>query len=459
MIELMLVLSVLTALTVFFADMNKHSDDVVLAKAAGREIAEYKSSVQKFLSYNEHGATSLSVFLNTNSHNSEASSVTFNGTDWLKKNSADCSSGLQGTGDYSADQSFLPCRFKDQTRLKQSYATKFWFDPASSTVEAKTVMSAGRVRGETRHDLTAYIVNAIDSSTAGSSSSDDSIFTVKLDRSIPGDATILLEVSNNTALSSWLRVDGGNKMGADLDVGGYSIVDAENGSFTGVVTTEDLSVTDVADIGTLNVTNDGTFGGGVNVARDITSSGGDIISSSGKVTSFSGFNITGAGDLIIEDGKIVLKNAAPSVDFITSDNIKRSEIMLTGNNELSVKFNSVPAGDPPGIFSVSGDIYNESIGKFGSQGVYFITNAANGESVDKPLCPQGKVAQIFTSASAFSRNDIIKPVGAMSTFAIDEGSNWRVYMEIIDEDGVHGGMSGANSSFPNMNIMAVIKCS
>lgn len=428
-----------------FQELIQTQNERNRANDVGSQISTYQGAVQRFVSYNNHGGTlatptSLIDNLNTNSNLSLATAVTFNGTFWLKKNVVGvCDAGLQGTGIFTANQSFISCLFRNQTNFRQKYVTKIWFDTANGTIEAQTTIPAYNLGGKIRKDFSSLVANAAKANIYGSFTSDDALSIIEFDK-VSGN--IIMRVSNNSAVSSWIKTNGQNSMQADLSIGGYSIVNADNGDFSGTLTA-----------GSVDVINNVNVGTSLSVVEDIITSSGNIVANAGKVITRDGLEIIGTGDLVIEDGRIILKNATPGVDYIGADGVKKAEITLESDNEMALQFDG-----GTGLLFIDGDTYNADIQRYASQAVYDVSIVANGSTVIKPICPIGKTPQLFLSASAFSRNDTVKPIGALSTYAIDNGASWSPYLEFLDEDGVHGGISNTNGSFPNISILAVSKC-
>ncbi|MEA1987762.1 MAG: hypothetical protein U9N57_00975 [Pseudomonadota bacterium] len=450
-IEIAIILAGLAYATMYMFDLWSKQDERDRTRAVGNELAVYQSAVQRFVSYNEHGGviatpTILIDFLNFNAHTSQATALNFAGTDWLKKNVPGlCDSGLQGTGPYTANQSFLNCLFRDETSFRQAYSTDIWFDTANGTIETETVIQPYDQAGNIRKDLTSMAANAANSSTYGSFSSNDALSSITFNTTT---GEIVMKVSNNSAVSSWLLTNGQNNMNADLDVGGYSVVNAQDGDFSGTLNSSDLNVTTDASVG-----NNLIVGNNLGVVNGIVSDTGDIIAAAGKLQASNGVDILGVGNLTIADGRISIKNVTPGTDYYGADSAKKADLTLQSDTEMVLQFDS-----GSGLLVVDGDTYNTDINRYASQAVYDVSIVANGAPVNKPTCPVGKTPQVFLGASSFSRNDTVKPIGAVSVYAIDNGALWNAYLEILDEDGVHGGVANTNASFPNISILAVTKC-
>jgi len=478
-IDALIMLSVMTFSLMLWLDYEKLKRERDVAGVVGNQLSEYQSSVSRFVSFNQYGGTLVSPsplhqFLIDNGHDSEENGLVFNGTNWLKiDDDGVCPDGLQGTGDYTANQSFLDCRFSDTTRHRQSYTTTVWWDALENRTRAKTVLPAYSPTGEPNYRLTALAALRAASSTYGSSHSDDVQSSIVFDED---SEQIIMEANVNVATSAWVKTDGTVAMGADFNVGGYDIVNVNNGTFSGTLEAQALTVLGDSSIGdtqddTLTVNSTTTFNSPTEINSALTVESiivdvdgilvslGDVDIAEGSLNVQDGINILGEGDLNILDGNIVLNNATPTLSMNNVNGETLAEISSNTAQKVDVTFGTDVNGDlVDGQLVVKGDIYSDNVKRSTSQAVYDVSIVANGSTVTKPVCPATKTPQVFLGATSFARDGTIKPIGAISTYADDNGANWSVYLEILDEDGVHGGRTGAAVSFPRVSIMAVSKC-
>ena len=466
--DAVILLSVLAFVTTQFFQITTKQDERDRAFASGADLSQYQVGVSKFISYNQYGGTlanptPLSDYLVSNGHTSEASGITFNGTNWLKKyDLGTCPSGLQGLGLQTSNQSFLPCLFKDRTNLRQTYSTVIWLDTVQARIFGKTTVPGVQWKGGARKDLTSMVANK--AATGYSSTSEDSVSTIEFDH-VTGN--IIATSSNAPSNSTWLRVDGSNTMKADIDVGGYSIVNGLNGTFSDTVTSNDivannnLDVTNTITTKDINVTNQAA------IKSILLNAGVNLSSASGDLDIVSAI-ANGVSSLNINKGDLTISNITPLLKFIAQDaagvkSAKTSQISANAPDEITMSFTKADGTAGTGAFNVDGDIYTSDVNRFSSQSVYDVSIVANMDVIEKPVCPTGRTPQVFLAPSSISVGGTVKPVGAVSTYAEDAGTpapgGWNVYIEIQDEDGVHGGKANTIPvTFPNTSILAIRKC-
>ena len=470
--DAMILLSVLAFASAQFFQITVQENERDRANASGAQLAQYQVGVSKFISFNQYGGsnatpTPLAQYLNANGNTSLGNAIVFNGTAWLKKYDANtCPTGLQGSGLQTANQSFLPCLFKDTTNLRQTYSMAIWLDTVQARIVGQTTIAGVNFKGEDRRDLTSLVANK--AASGYSSISQDSLSTLDYDHATN---TIVLTSSNAPSNSTWLRVDGSNTMQADIDVGGYSISNGLNANFSGTVTAKtadivkdagglggDLTVENNTTTNDLTVTNIATIksialNAGVNLDAVVN----------GVVSEFNLSNITpgNVANLNVSRGDITITNATPILKLI-NDAQPIAQIEGTSPNEMTVSFQKADGTGDTGTLNVDGDIYSQDVNRFTSQGVYDVSIVANGDNILQPKCPANRTPQVFLGAASIGRSGTVKPIGAVKTYASDPGSapaSWNVYMEIVDEDGTHGGTNAALPlPFPNSSILAVRKC-
>lgn len=142
-------------------------------------------------------------------------------------------------------QGFVPCDYSGGTYGPQ-YQTTITYTPASSTIEALTsynVQPPGTdSAGGMLASAVAYAANAQAQPQNGMFQ--NTLWGAPLGTDTqPGVSTVTpanrnrvtLVVNNSPSNDLWLRVDGTNKMLADLNMGGNSLVNANNGLFAGSV--------------------------------------------------------------------------------------------------------------------------------------------------------------------------------------------------------------------------------
>jgi len=473
-LDVIIMLSVLGLVWTLWAMVERQKYDYTRAEVAGNEIAQYVASVRAFTARNRYGGLTLVEYLRNNGHTTPGTGVVFNGTNWLKMNNAapsagtvGCVNGLQGSGLFTDANAFLDCTFPDRTRLNQTFSTVVWWEvsptptfPGEGRVQSRTTIPPATFAGEVRMDLTSRALNRAASSAYGSATSDVTSATYELN----GNNIVAL-TGFTSASSVWLEIAGTNEMTGPLNMGGNLLRDATRGHFSnslrvggavgqfdadvsaGLISTEFEVIGSAQISADLTVANNATIGGEAEVESEIRSMAGDIRALTGDIRAEAGAVFVGTRLFLRSGGGAGVENNV-GLDGLSA-------------NELYVDFPNAPS--QRGLLAVKGDIYATDINRYSSQAVYDVTIAANNDLIQKPTCPVGKNPQVFLGVANANRatgGSEIVPVAGVSTYARSvSATQWRVFIELLDEDGLHGGESNPGGlPFPQGALFVATKC-
>lgn len=280
---------------------------------------------------------------------------------------------------------FVPCAFTGGA-LGAGYSTTITYTAATKTVEARTsfvvpidmggvaglasfaaqTAQAARAQQALPANGTFYTVFANSPVSATAQTPPDSIAAADRGR-------VLVIASNAPSQDLWLRTDGTNQMLADLNVGGNSVANAKDGTFSGNV--EALSG---LLHGNLQVNGTGTVNGNLTTASNLQVSGTANINQNLTVTG----NSTVGGSSNVGGNSQVNGTSAVAGEFWANSNSHLQGTVIQGAfgapNNVVIQNGVVAAND----------VSLASIGRYASQGFYnwqtvVLNSPAN---VNKPNC-------------------------------------------------------------------------
>lgn len=295
----------------------------------------------------------------------------YTGVDWLKSPSC---GGLAS----NPPAGFVPCAFTGGA-LGASYSTTITYTPATKTVETRTSfvvpIDVGGVAG-----LASFAAQTAQAARAQQAlPANGTFYTVFANTPVnataqtpPGSIAaadrgrVLVIASNAPSQDLWLRTDGTNQMLADLNVGGHSVANAKDGTFSGGIEAMSGLLH-----GNLQVNGTGTINGNLTTASNLQVSGTANINQdlavNGNSTVNGGSNI---GGNVWTGGYMTI--GTPSAP--TSLNV---------NGPVSVQQDLYVAGAAD-----TQDVNIRAIGRYASQGFYnwqtlVLNSPAN---ISKPTC-------------------------------------------------------------------------
>lgn len=197
LIELLIVLAVLGAVSIWQLQRQLQQLDLRRAAVAAAHFARYNDAVARYVQDQGVGAQTR----------------TYLDSAWLK-GSADC----PGVG--QASQAWLPCSFPDRMPFGLRYRTSIANTAGEVSTETRTLPAQLLVRGRLRADLAATVVAEA---------------TVRSEQAVHFALSARNEITarynSRAGADRFLRVDGGNHMQANLDMHGNSLVAARNLAF------------------------------------------------------------------------------------------------------------------------------------------------------------------------------------------------------------------------------------
>lgn len=197
LIELLIVLAVLGAVSIWQLQRQVQQLDVRRATVAASHFARYNDAVAHYVQDQGTGAQTR----------------TYLDSGWLKS-SADCPGVGQGS------QAWLPCSFPERMPFGLRFRTGIVNTAGVVTATTQTLPAQLLVRGRARMDLAATIV---------AEATTRSEQAVHFDLSTRNEITA--RYNSSASANRFLRVDGGNHMQANLDMHGNSLVAARNVAF------------------------------------------------------------------------------------------------------------------------------------------------------------------------------------------------------------------------------------
>lgn len=221
LLETMLVAAIGIAVASIAVTVKVRHSEASLARSLGTELGQYNNAVRKYI------AEVPTLLLST----PMTFPAVFEGSAWLKD------SACGG----SASRAYLPCSFADSpTAFKGMgrYTTAIVMDPVTGEVTAITRIDNLTLNGEKRGDLAGLAAQAAigvspvtgapvwSSTYADFSANDDPESGPASTLDDPG--ALYARAATSPASDAWLRVDGVNRMHANLDMNGHDIVDAND---------------------------------------------------------------------------------------------------------------------------------------------------------------------------------------------------------------------------------------
>lgn len=194
LLEVIFLTSAVALATVLSMQSAKMESDSAQARMAGTYLSQYNNAVRSYVARNI-GTTG-----------------DFSGTEWLKSTSCGGDSAV----------AYLPCDFPSMSagvpfyRGQMVVATHIRSVPKPITAETRaiTIVSPFKLAGEARSDLSGIAAMVVASTKANSKDATSTDGKVTSD---PTSGEITMEASNVAGGDSWLRVDGGNQMQANLE--------------------------------------------------------------------------------------------------------------------------------------------------------------------------------------------------------------------------------------------------
>jgi hypothetical protein len=296
----------------------------------------------------------------------------YTGVDWLKSPSC---GGLAS----NPPAGFVPCAFTGGA-LGASYSTTITYTPATKTVETRTsfvvpidvggvaglasvaaqTARAARAQQALPANGTFYTVFANTPVNATAQTPPGSIAAADRGR-------VLVIASNAPSQDLWLRTDGTNQMLADLNVGGHSVANAKDGTFSGGLEAMNgllhgnLQVNGAATVnGNLTTVSNLQVTGAANVNQNLTVNGSSTVNGDSRT---NGYNSVG-GDLWV-DSNSHLQGAVTQGNYSGANNIVLQNGVVAAN-----------------------DVSLGSVGRYASQGFYnwqtLVLNSPT--NISKPNC-------------------------------------------------------------------------
>ena len=214
-------------LGIWFVHAIEHYYDQ-LADVQGAALAEYGVGIRGYIANVQGGSATM-----------PSNPYTVGGVNWLK---APTCGGLAG----NPAQGYVPCDFTGGP-LGQTFTTTITQTPATNAIRSSTWFFASPKNGSalsSRADMAAKIAFAalaqqnlpINGMFLSVFSNAPSTATAQPSPSAIAAADrgrVVLVADNAPSNDIWLRVDGTNKMLANLNMGGHSVTNAQNGDFSG----------------------------------------------------------------------------------------------------------------------------------------------------------------------------------------------------------------------------------
>lgn len=258
LVEMMFVLSIVSALAGVSVKVYQQHRDNLTAKETGAYLAQYNSAVRSFLGFNANDSLTNSGCAPTTG----AAPCEIVGTNWLKTNDGTCAAA---TATSNSPEPHLACGFPDS--IFGITPTTQLFISAAGAVHAVTYMGpVNGINGEQRNDLSVLAASAANAQqpTVGYSSvtgggtplagtafyqyySFNSVegdtwgYDPATQAEQPQDGELVAEANTAPSLDAWLRTDGSNAMQGDLDMGGNSITNADQIT-AGTVNADDINI-------------------------------------------------------------------------------------------------------------------------------------------------------------------------------------------------------------------------
>jgi len=249
-----------------------------------------------------------------------------------------------------------------------------WYDATNNPTGVYTTSctsSEFKVSVDSNTDWAGYIANYLPATTV---SGKTTTTTAPLPSSVP-------------ALLGLLPLDGSRAMTGDLDMGTKSIKNATDVAASTVTASTSISTATLTASG--NITSSGTVSGAtVTSSGNITASGtvsGSTLSSSGSITAAG--SVTATGDINSSSGNVY------------------------GN-----------------------DTYIRGKGVWAATSIHDAQMLWNNATISKPSCPHGS-AQIFLAPAMASANSSGESMGAIQTWADNNGSYWTVHLRVLTKSG------------------------
>lgn len=365
MFELVVVVVIMTALAAIVIRFIQYEATRMRANAYGQDASQMAVGTRGYIAGVQDGT---------------AAPGTYAGVNWLKPPACGGLASNPAAG-------YVPCSYSGGA-LGSSYSTTVTLDPVTKTAEARTsflvpidttgpaglasfaamTAQAARAQQTLPANGTFYSVFANAPVTATSQPAVGAIAAADRGR-------VLVVVSNAPSQDIFLRTDGTNQMLADLNVGGNSIANAKNGTYSGTVSTDVLNASGgINDSGTLGVSGQATMYGNLTVNGSSAVQGNSWVA--GDTTLNKSLHVMGWAkvDSSLEvDGDLWMPSGATA--HLQGPVIQG---VYGGANNVVISNGVVAAND----------VNLGSIGRYASQGFYnwqtlVLNSAAN---VAKPNC-------------------------------------------------------------------------
>jgi prepilin-type N-terminal cleavage/methylation domain-containing protein len=297
----------------------------------------------------------------------------------------------------------------------------------------------------------------------------------------PAGGNVMIAHTSNTASNDpWLRTDGTNYMQADLHMGGvdgvgvyneYDIVNTRHLSASGNLYLDaNQDETGVATLNSGNIYNSGHINTGIvttntlgaidNIVSAVASVNGDIHATNnlaamgnatfGDTTAETNGNITAMGNIDLGtaangQGDITAFGDAFLGDPATGNG---GDFVALGDATFGYYGAGTTAGDETAGAHVSGgkvlvrDSYIDQVETLASAGTYWTSIVDNGSIVSKaPIAgmtcnaAEGLTSRLYLAPVMYSRDNAGGPIGAVQTWADDNGGTWTARMRILTPSG------------------------
>lgn len=388
LIELMFVIAISTSMIVMLAKEFKKWVDVQLATRDGIIMANYTAAVASYVTNEPVRLAQLSP-PQTMPMAADDSVVHF-GFGWLQ-DAATCP-GATGAVAY------LPCNFANSWTNPYNILFVTYVHPEPPQfVRAETFFGRPSFDGINSEWIRAGIITNIAESHVTSLTASiertSGMIVWRIDPDYAPSGQIISTVTTAVLGQPWLRTDGSNQMTAALNMGGNDINGARDvNANRDLIANHNVTARNtVTAVNNINAGNNVTAGMSIEAAENITSLGGNVVALNGDVN--AGQNVNAGNDVVAQN----------NVDA-------QNDVRVTGATYTNPFTNNNEA------ISLSSAVW----------GMTYVDNSSN--IVNKPTCPTGKTAQLFTVPGQWSVGGVAEPVGGIDLSQKDRGRFWEVYL-------------------------------